>query len=154
MKIQKIALTYLIALGIAAFLNMRFPLELSTFIDFLFPTKIDLTSQGFIRYRMLLFAVASILFLIFLPITLRFGLFGMTSEKIKKVHWRHIAILVFAVPICWMGYPFIALCPTCWTANDVFYFFLTVSVFMGLQISSQAVFLRMLHVEAMSGPMR
>src|SRR6478752_9899493 len=142
MKIEKIALSYLVVLGVAAFLNLQFPYEFSTFVDLIFPTKIDLASQGFIRYRMVLFVVASILFLVFLPIILRFGFSGMSYEKIKKTHWRHIAILAFAVPICWVGYPFISLCPTCWTANDVFYFFLTVSVFMGLQISSQAVFLK------------
>lgn len=144
MKIEKIAIIYIVMLGIVTFLNVQFPSQMALVVDFFFPTTFYLTSQDFIRYRMALFIAASGTFLVLLPIIFFLGILGMTSEQIKRVHWRHIVILVLALPITFIGYPFLSLCPTCWTANDIFYFLLTVFFFVGLQMSFHAIFLKII----------
>lgn len=142
MKIQKIVAVYTVALGMMAFLSMQFPSKIASFVNFFLPLKFDLTSQDFIRYRMALFLTATIVFLALVPIILRFGFHGTESEKIKRIHWRYIVIAILVIPIGWIGFPFIALCTTCWTANDIFYFFFIISVFIGLQILLQALLLK------------
>jgi hypothetical protein len=148
MRIQKILGIYLVALGLAVLLNMQFPSQIASFVDYFFPMKIDLTSQGFIRYRMVLFLAATIVFLVLIPIIWNFGIQGTEPEKIKRMHWRYFVLVVFMIPISWIFFPLISLCTTCWTTNDIFYFLLTVSVFIGLQISFQALALKINLIKA------
>lgn len=143
MKIEKIALIYIVSLGFSAFLNFQFPSQTAEFVDFFFPTKINLASQEFIRYRMVLFSTATILLLILAPVIAYFGTHEFNREKFRCTHWSHFVVAAIAVPAGWIFYPFIALCTACWTSNDLIYFFLTVSCFIGFQIFIQAIVLKL-----------
>ncbi|WP_411883960.1 hypothetical protein [Polaromonas sp. YR568] len=143
MRAGKLALIYIVALGFAAFFNFQFPSQAAAFVDFFFPTTINLASEDFIRYRMVLFLTATIVLLILVPLIAYFGMREFNREKFQHTHWSHFVIAVLAVPIGWIVYPFIALCAACWTGNDFFYFFLTVGCFVGFQIFIQAIVLKL-----------
>lgn len=147
MKHFKNAATYLLliyttVLGLTTLLNLKYPLKTASFIEFFLPLNIDISQQPFIRYRMVLWLVATIVFLILVPIIGYFGIVEMNVKKFQRIHWGNFVVAIIAIPICWVFYPLIALCTTCWTGNDIFYFILTIGLFIALQTFAQAILLK------------
>lgn len=92
---------------------------------------------------MVLFLTATIVLLVFAPAIAYFGTREFNREKFQRTHWSHFVIEILAVPIGWIGYPFIALCTAFWTANPLIYFVLTVSCFIGFHVFIQAIVLKL-----------
>lgn len=143
MKFQKLTTIYVSAFIIVIFVDAYFPSAVSIFIDIFLPLNFDFSGSSFARYRMSLYVVGSIIFCFFVPIIWITGFYGADLEIIKKLHWGNVVFGIPMVFILWLGYPSVALCETCWTANDIFYFFLTLVNFLALQISVQGIFLKL-----------
>lgn len=137
-----LVLTYVIVLGLAALLNSNYPSHAASFVHSFLPMDTELSDQPFIRYRMVLWLCATMVFLTLVPIIGYFGIPETNIEKFQRVHWGHLVVAIFAIPTCWIFYPLIALCATCWTSNDTLYFSLTVGFFIALQIFAHAIILK------------
>lgn len=138
-----LVLVYAIALGLAALLNSYYPSQAASFVHYFLPMDTELSGQPFIRYRMVLWLIATMVFLTLVPIIGYFGTPEMNVEKLKRVHWINIPIVLVMYPVIWIFYPIIALCTTCWTSNDAFYFALTIAIFLGFNISVYAATVRL-----------
>jgi hypothetical protein len=141
LKLKNLILLYVAVLAIGAVVAHVFPAESAELVRLIHPHKGDLHSQPFI-YRMILLILASGLFAILFPLICLFGLKGMTSDQMRRVHWLYFAMAVIALPFGRAGFQDIALCQVCWTANDYFYFLFTVFYFWALHLWVQAIFLK------------
>ena len=141
-----LVLIYVTVLGLAALLSAWYPSQIASFVHFFLPIDIDLTTQSvshsFIRYRMFLWLIATMVFLVLVPLVGYFGIPETNFEKFQRIHWMHFVVAILMLPIGWIFYPIVALCITCWTSNDAFYFALTVSFFGGLQMLAHAIILK------------
>lgn len=142
MKIEKIIFIYLVVLGLIVFFCAQLPTRMSSYVNFFLPGREELTSFWNIRYRMSLFISATITFICFIPFIASVGFYGEDISRIRTLRWFYIAFIVFAVPVGWLIFPLVALCSVCWTSNDYFYFFITVSFFTTLQILVQVFILK------------
>lgn len=138
-----LVLVYIVILGLAALLSAWRPSQTASFVHFFLPMDMDLTTQSFIRYRMFLWLIATMVFLVLVPVIGYLGIPETNIEKFQRIHWGHLVVAIVAIPVCWIFYPLMALCTTCWTSNDAFYFALTICLFGGLQILAYAIILKM-----------
>jgi hypothetical protein len=143
MKLEKLAAIYVIVLGIVALASALFPVLMSDFINVFSPVKADLSDSWAIRYRMSLFIAATILLLFFIPIIWRFGFYGADIEKFKTLSkWRYL-IIIPMMPACWLWFLPLAFYQVCWTRYDIFYFFLTVGIFIALHLYIYSILLEL-----------
>lgn len=138
MKIEKLAAIYVIVLGIVALVSALFPVLMSDFVNVFSPVKADLSDSWAIRYRMALFIAATMIMLIFVPIIWKFGFYGTDIDRFKSLNWKYFIVVIPAATCMWLYFPFLGMCPVCWTRNDAFYFFLTVGFFIALHSFIQA----------------
>lgn len=134
-----LVLIYAVTLGLTVLLNFNYPSKAAYFVNFFLPTNIDVSQQPFIRYRIILWIVSSIILLIIMPIIGYFEIPETNVEKMQNFPWWKIVLMIILSPLIWIGYPIIALCTTCATSNDVLYFILTVLFFFGLQLFAHAI---------------
>lgn len=120
MKIEKLAATYLIALGIVALVCAPFPVAMSDFVNIFSSVKEDLSDSWNIRYRMALFISATIIMLIFVPIIWSLGFHGTDINRIKNLNWKYFIVIIPATPFMWLYFHFLELCQDYWTSNDAF----------------------------------
>lgn len=139
----RLLLTYMAVLGLAGLLNKYLPVETAKFANFMLPAQLEMVDQSFVRYRMVLFICASIALISLAPLIAYAGLRGTKVESIRRLHWIYCVLAVLMLPIGWISFPFLSLCLTCWSANDYFYFFLTMFFFMALQLVLHGIFLRL-----------
>jgi hypothetical protein len=139
MKIEKLAAIYVIVLGLVALAAAQFPSLMSDFVNVFFPVKADLSDIWFIRYRMSLFISATIILLFFVSYIWGFGFYNPNPENHKKLKWWWLLITVPMVPFFWLWFLPLGFCQVCWTRYDSFYFYLTVSLFLGLHILIQII---------------
>ncbi len=137
-----LVLVYIVMLGLAALSSAWYPSQTASFVHFFLPMDVDISEQPFIRYRMLLWLIATMVFLVLVPVIGYFGIPETNVEKFQRVHWGHLVVAIVALPIGWIFYPIISLCTTCVTTNDAIYFALTVSFFLALQIFAHAIILK------------
>lgn len=137
-----LSLTYITILCVTAIINKEFPLQVASAVHSFLPVRIDLAEQPFIRYRMILFLVATITLIILAPIVGWVGFRDTNTEKIKRIHWMYFVISIPLMSILWIGYPFLSLCTICWFSNDFVYLFFTVSIFITLQLCLQVIFIK------------
>jgi cytochrome bd-type quinol oxidase subunit 2 len=137
-----LVLIYVAVLGLAALLNAWYPSHTASFVHFFLPVSAEFSEQPFIRYRILLWLVATAVFIVLVPVIGYFGVPETNLEKFQRVHWGHLVVAIVALPIGWIFYPIISLCTTCVTTNDAVYFALTVSFFLALQIFAHAIILK------------
>lgn len=134
-----LVLIYAMTLWLTVILNFYYPLEAASFVNFFLPTDIDISQQPFIRYRMILWIVSTMILLSIMPVIGYIGIPETNVEKMQNFPWWIIVLIIILSPLIWISYPIIALCTTCVTSNDVLYFILTVLFFFGLQLFAHAI---------------
>jgi hypothetical protein len=137
-----LVLIYVAVLGLAALLNAWLPSQTTSFVHFFLPVSTEFSELPFIRYRMLLWLVATAVFIVLVPVIGYFGIPETNLEKIQLLPWWQVVFVILVFPIAWVFYPVISLCTTCVTANDAVYFALTVSFFFALQGLAQVIILK------------
>ncbi|MFC5498551.1 hypothetical protein ACFPOE_13475 [Caenimonas terrae] len=136
-----IFLIYLATLGLTVLLTNSYPESVDHVLRAFFPA--DESGSAFVRYRMALFLTATCVFLLVAPALALFGTSTEDRERINRTPtWQFVVALLF-IPVGWAAFPVIALCDGCWTQNDIFYFFLTLLFFVGLQLLLQAIWLKL-----------
>lgn len=143
MKIEKLAGIYFFSFLFAVLIDFLFPYGVAKITGFSFFGNDDFSQSGHARYRNFLFLIGTAILIVFIPVIARYGFYWSDSSKAKKLHWMHVVFLIPISYILWASYPALALCKSCWAANDVFYFFLTIGNFLAIHICIQAVFVKL-----------
>lgn len=97
----------------------------------------------FIRYRLALFFVGSVLAVLVSLVVFRSGFAGTDANKVRKLGWGGLAFLSVVLPLSWLGYPAVMLCRNCLVANDWAYAGIAVGFFLALNVLVQIVYLKL-----------
>ena len=138
-----ILITYALTLGLVAVLNGIYPVEVASIIQRVTSSRVDLSTSDYARYRIALFLSATALLVVLFPFVWRLSAKFAGQNLGPTPTWGKTFVVAILVPIAWIGYPFIGLCTTCWTSNDIFYYLLTVFFFFALQMLIEVIVLKL-----------
>lgn len=138
-----ILIIYVLTLGLVAALNDIYPVEVAAIIQRVVPSRIDLIAADYARYRIALYLSATALLVVLFPFVWHLGAKLAVKNPLQLPTWQHFFSAIVLVPIIWIGYLFIGSCTTCWLSNNLFYYFMTVLIFFGLQIMIEVIVLKL-----------
>ncbi len=125
---------YASVLGMTALLNHLLPYEAGLLVEMLSPNHREAINQPFTRYRYLLWAAATITYLLVLPLGFLLKIPDKKHTNRRNIFWIRW-ILAAAIGFCvWKGYLSVMLCKSCIEENDAIYFILTTFSAVGIQM--------------------
>lgn len=136
--VEKVFAIYFLVLGLMAILNWLFPVQSAAIASFFLPRALSDLSHPYIRYRMVLFLGASGLLLVLAAFILPRGIGQSEPVHLKKFRWSALLFLMIGTGGGWSYYPIFAMQTESWMGNDIFYFFVTILFFLGMQMIFQA----------------
>jgi hypothetical protein len=139
MEVSKLLVIHFFALVIVALVNIFAPefIKNEPFLSLFYPIK-----EYFYVYRISLFAAATIVLVIMVPIIAYRGFPESNLKGIEKSNVCYLFIAILGIPSVWFMTLSVGLCKVCYTANDFIYLFYILSVFLGFQFCIQYALLR------------